>query len=91
MDDPSVKSNFCKTKLANGNAHNLHEMTISGYRCVNDKIEYEIINSWGTGCTSNANIECQEDEYGNTLGPFWVKEDALVDNSTDMTSITVKE
>lgn len=91
MDDPSVKSNFCKTKLPNGDGHSLHEMTISGYRCVDNKIEYEIINSWGTGCNSNGNIECQTDEDGSTTGPFWVKEDALVDNSTDMTSITVKK
>jgi hypothetical protein len=91
MNDASIKSNFCKTKLPSGDGHSMHEMTISGYRCVGDKIEYEIINSWGTSCNSNANIECQSDEDGNTTGPFWVKEDALVDNSSDMTSITVKK
>jgi len=91
MDDPTVKSKFCTSPLPNGKSHDSHEITVSGYRCIADKVEYEIINSWGTNCKSNKNIECQKDEYDETTGPFWVKEEALVDNSTDMTSISVKK
>jgi hypothetical protein len=65
-------------------------MTITGYRCHADKIEYEIVNSWGKSCQNNRNVECQKDEYDDPTGPFWVKEDALVDSTTDLNTITVK-
>ena len=66
-------------------------MTITGYRCKENRIEYEIVNSWGTSCEDNKNIECQKDANGDTTGPSWIKEDALVDNSTDLTTISVKK
>ncbi len=90
MYNPDIKTNFCKEGLEKGKSYNFHEMTITGYRCHSDKIEYEIVNSWGNRCEDNRNVECQKDEYDTPTGPFWVKEDALVDSTTDLNTITVK-
>lgn len=89
MKNPEITSTkFCSGGLPEGQKHSFHEMAITGYRCQSDKIEYEIVNSWGTNCEDNTSVECQKDEYGNPIGPFWVKEDILVDNSTDFSVIT---
>jgi hypothetical protein len=72
-------------------------MTISGYRCVEGKIEYEILNSWGGYCIVNNNdgvtfknsaVECQQDDNGNPIGVMWIKEDVLVDSTTDITVVS---
>jgi hypothetical protein len=91
LTNPDMKSNFCTSGLPEGEKHASHEMTITGYRCKENRIEYEIVNSWGTSCEDNKNIECQKDANGDTTGPSWIKEDALVDNSTDLTTISVKK
>ena len=87
LDDPTIKSSFCRKGLPAGDENSLHEMSVTGYRCVADKIEYEIVNSWGDSCEDNSNIKCQVDEDDQSTGPFWVKEDALVDNTTDLTTV----
>jgi hypothetical protein len=90
MYDPDIKTNFCREGLETGKSHNFHELTITGYRCHADKIEYEIVNSWGNRCQDNPNVECQKDRYDEPTGPFWVKEEALVDSTTDLNTVTVK-
>jgi hypothetical protein len=87
MSNEDLKTNFCNSVLPGGEKHGFHEMSLTGYRCKGDKIEYEIVNSWGANCTDNKNIECQQDEFNNPVGPFWVKEDALVDSTVGVTSI----
>jgi hypothetical protein len=97
MDNPSVRTNFCQ-KPVNGIAgHSLHEMTISGYRCKDGKIEYQLLNSWGkySGCPvndgdKNAAIECSLDKEGNRDGKFWVKEDVLVDSTNEISQLVNK-
>ena len=91
MDNPDIKTNNCRDGLPAGEKHSYHEMSLTGFRCKADKIEYELTNSWGSRCNENKNIECQKDEYENTLGPFWVKEDALIDSTNDITTVTVRK
>lgn len=90
LTNPEVKTNFCTGGLPSGEKHGFHELTITGYRCKADQIEYEIVNSWGSRCEDNRNIECQKDKYGNTTGPFWVKEESLVDSSKNISTIIMK-
>lgn len=98
MENPKVKTNFCTKKVKGIPKHGQHEMTISGYRCVDGKIEYEVLNSWGGSyCPAdsdtsykNEGIECHLDENGEPTGRFWVKEDLMVDNTVDITSVKKK-
>lgn len=82
MHEDKKRTHYCQTPLPNKEKHNFHQMTVSGYRCLAGKMEYEIINSWGSQCEDNSDIKCQKDEYDNPTGPFWVNEEALVDNAT---------
>jgi hypothetical protein len=91
MNQPDIKTNFCSGGLPQGEKHNFHEMAITGYRCKDDKIEFELTNSWGSRCGDNKNIECQKDKDEYYTGPFWVKEETLVDSTRDITTITVKK
>lgn len=97
MDNPSVRTNFCRTPVRGIDGHSLHEMTISGYRCKDGKIEYQLLNSWGkyNGCPvsdgdRNAAIECSLDKEGNRDGKFWVKEDVLVDSTNEISQLVNK-
>ncbi len=87
LKEDKKRTHYCKTPLAKNEKYNFHQMTISGYRCEAGKMEYEIINSWGSQCEDNSDIKCQKDEYGNPTGPFWVQEEALLDNSTGINVI----
>lgn len=99
LKDPTKKTEFCQKASEGIQGHTMHSMTISGYRCIEGKIEYEIVNSWGTGyCpiedgeTKNSSFDCVTDKYGSPTGRFWVKEDILVDSTTDINSvITIKK
>ena len=100
FDNPDIKTNFCKDAGDGVEGHSYHEMTISGYRCVEGKIEYEILNSWGGHCIINNNdgvtfknkaVECQQDEYGNPTGVMWIKEDVLVDSTLDISVVTQRK
>ncbi len=86
--NPSVNSEYC-TKLAPGiPKHNFHSVPITGYKCVSGQIHYEIVNSWGLSTfpdlkeNKNSAVECQLDKNGNRNGKFWIKESALVNNSS---------
>lgn len=92
MTDPKARTGFCKKELPGVEGHGMHEMTISGYRCVKGKIEYEVLNSWGASCPAenddkNEALECIKDKDGHLTGRFWVKEEVLVDNTTDVTTL----
>jgi hypothetical protein len=96
FENPDIKTNFCRDAGDGIEGHSYHEMTISGYRCVEGKIEYEILNSWGGYCIVNNNdgvtfknsaVDCQQDENGNPTGVMWIKEDVLVDSTIDITVV----
>ncbi len=96
--DPSIKTNFCKTAGNGVEGHSMHSMTVSGYRCVNNKIEYQLTNSWGSqycpvpdGQLKNEVFECNLDKDRNPTGKFWVTEDVLVDSTKDINSVVVKK
>ena len=95
MDNPTVRTNFCKTPVKGVDGHSNHEMTISGYRCKNGKVEYQLLNSWGkySGCPvsdgeKNVAIECSLDKEGNRDGKFWVKEAVLVDSTNEISQLS---
>ncbi len=97
MDNPAARTNFCQTPVQGVEGHSNHEMTISGYRCKNGKIEYQLLNSWGKyqGCPvsdgdKNSAIECSLDKSGNRDGKFWVKEDVLVDSTNEISQLVNK-
>lgn len=90
LTNPEIKTNFCSGGLPAGEKQGFHEMTITGYRCKADQIEYEIVNSWGNRCDENRNIECQKDANGDTTGPSWIKEESLVDSSINISTVSVK-
>lgn len=90
MNEPDIKTNFCNT-FEEGKEPSFHEMAITGYRCKDNNIEYEMTNSWGSNCPETKNTECQKDEYENPTGPFWIKESTFVDNTRDITTISVKK
>jgi hypothetical protein len=98
LEDPTVKTDFCRKAGEGVEGHSYHAMTVSGYRCVDGKIEYEILNSWGSsycpvndGKMKNDAFDCVSDKYGNPTGRFWVKEDVLVDSTTDINAVTVRK
>jgi len=85
--NPSVDTEYCKKPAPGIPKHISHALPITGYRCVKGKIQYEIVNSWGsnscplTDSNKNSAIECQLDKNGNRTGKFWINETALVKNS----------
>ena len=99
LEDPNAKTDFCRKAGKGVEGHSMHSMTLSGYRCVEGKIEYEVLNSWGSsycpvteeGKTKNNAFDCVTDKYGNPTGRFWVKEDVLVDSTTDINAVLVKK
>lgn len=83
---PSVRSNFCQDYVPGPSV--AHDMTVSGYRCVGDKIEYQVVNSWGKSCPPGAtdpsgSIKCDPSENGK----FWVDEHVLINNSTSISEV----
>lgn len=99
LEDPNTKTDFCRNAGKGVEGHSMHSMTLSGYRCVEGKIEYEVLNSWGSsycpvteeGKTKNNAFDCVTDKYGNPTGRFWVKEDVLVDSTTDINAVLVRK
>jgi hypothetical protein len=92
METANPKTNYCLNDVP-GVQNGYHAMVISGYRCQGGKMEYEVINSWGTRCPKSSSdpasgVECELDASGNTTGMFWVTEDVLVENTTAVTQIT---
>ncbi len=93
MKDTSRKTDFCKKAGSGVPNHDNHAMAISGYRCNEGKLEYQVLNSWGGHCpdsgkVANSGVNCERDESDNPTGKFWVKEDILVDSTVGLTQIT---
>lgn len=96
LDFPESKTDYCTKRTANVEKdYPLHVMSISGYRCIDGKVEYQITNSYGTTCPvkgdkpKNASFDCEINEDESPTGLFWVKEDILVNNSTDLITTTI--
>jgi hypothetical protein len=93
FNDPNLKTDFCKTAPPGVPGHSLHALAVSGIRCVDGKIEYELVNSWGRnlGCpieeNKNSAIECSMDKDGVRDGKFWVKEDVLIENTIQLSDV----
>lgn len=96
MEISGTRTNFCKKKAKHVERHGFHSMAVTGYRCNQGIVEYEVLNSWGkdhcpkAAKDKNAEITCVKDNAGKNTGRFWVKEEALVDNIIDITEISGK-
>lgn len=101
LKDPKANTQYCQKK---SNIPN-HVMTISGYRCIKGKVQYELVNSWGAEhCPveavedkksgkkvyRNSALECELDEDGNPTGKYWVNESSLINNSRDLSVVEKK-
>lgn len=72
--------------------HARHAMTVTGQRCVNNQIQYQLLNSWGNTCgylISGASDPIYECDASN--GSFWVPEDVLVKNSSGFAALVERE
>jgi hypothetical protein len=85
---------LCEKKSDGIEGHSYHAMSITGYRCVNGKIQYQLLNSWGQNCPPAAGdslkndfMECDLDSEGRPRGSFWVNEEILFDSTTAIDSI----
>jgi hypothetical protein len=86
-------TSYCQNEDTGIDKHNNHAMTVSGYKCVNGKIMYELLNSWGVNsCPEPAKNEikdqkqnllmsCVKDSNGNLTGRFYVDEEYLIDKT----------
>jgi hypothetical protein len=92
--NPNIKTNFCKTSKKG-----FHEMAVTGFRCLNGKMEYEVLNSWGSqycpigrdpANNKSESFECELNSEGKFTGKFWVKEDVLVENTQTFSVINKK-
>lgn len=104
-----LKPGGSKTKHCQvpGTAKFIHVMTVTGYRCMNGKLEYEVLNSFGKkgGCPKDLKpkkgqkavdpkdqfFECIKDDKGNPVGRFWMKEDVLVDSTQKISTLSAEE
>jgi len=91
VDAKMQRSDFCRSASTGIEGHPYHSMSITGYRCVDGKIQYEILNSWGSNCpfifekdAKSDFFECQENESKNPTGKFWIDEDVLMYNTTHL-------
>lgn len=93
MVNPNQKTDYCKNKGPGVEKHTYHAMTVSGLRCSNGKIEYQLVNSWGkNNCPkgaqlANSPLKCEKDANGFDTGKFWITENVLVDNMTGLSEM----
>lgn len=93
MINPTQKTNYCKNKGQGVEKHTYHALTVSGLRCSNGKMEYQLVNSWGrSNCPkgaslANSPLKCEKDEKGFDTGRFWITEDVMVDSMTGLTEM----
>ncbi|WPU66665.1 hypothetical protein [Peredibacter starrii] len=66
-EDPKTRSSTCKST----GLHGFHAITVIGYRCKNNRIEYLSQNSWGP----NWNLDNKSYEIEN--GKIWMDEDKI--------------
>lgn len=93
MVNPSQKTDYCKNKGQGVEKHTYHAMTVSGLRCTNGKMEYQLVNSWGkNNCPAgaglpNSPLKCEKDAKGLNTGKFWITEDVMVDSMTGLSEM----
>jgi hypothetical protein len=87
-------TDLCRSNTNGVQGHGYHAMSVTGYRCVNGKIQYQIQNSWGSDCPWAAGItgksdfmECDFDQDGKARGSFWVDEEVLFDSTIEISSL----
>lgn len=92
MKDPFSKTGFCKNKKSGVEDHEFHSMTVSGLRCAQGKVEYQLVNSWGKDdCPSaaslpNSPVKCDL-KNGEKTGRFWASEEVLIDSTIGLSEI----
>lgn len=106
LKNPNANTNFCNKTTSGIPKHQFHVMSISGYRCMGGEVQYEVVNSWGAQhCPAEAKpdkatgkevykneaLECELDETGSPTGKYWVKEKALINNTTALTDVKKKD
>lgn len=103
MIDPKSSTTHCNIPQPGIEGHGLHAMTVSGVRCMNGKLEYEVVNSWGADAcpvdetdkkekinmNKNKILECQT-ENDNRNGRMWIKAGPLIDHTTHISPIKNK-
>ena len=75
-------SNNKQFKCDETKKHGLHSMNIVGHRCINGKVEYEILNSWGAQCDSYNDYfkkNCDPE-----TGRFFIPEEMLISNTCEL-------
>jgi hypothetical protein len=90
FENPNSTLNKC--------SDHLHAVTLTGYRCDQGEIRYEILNSWGQHCPAKAEqgykneiFECEIDkESGQPTGRFWMREKELFKNTISFEKISIK-
>jgi len=88
-------TNFCRTNPNPTDEHKSHAMSVTGYRCKDGKIQYQLLNSWGKTCPPGANrnyrndyMECELDNWGRPSGKLWVDENVLFDSTLRVSVIS---
>ncbi len=77
-EDSSTKSNSCQ----NSGDHGFHAITMIGYRCKNNRIQYLSQNSWGP------NWDVTVGSYEMEPGKIWMDEDKVFKNLQGFDYIT---
>ena len=71
-----------KFKCDTTKKHGLHSVSIVGHRCINGKMEYEILNSWGAQCGSYNDFfksKCDPE-----TGRLFIPEEMLISNTFEL-------
>jgi len=88
-------TNFCQINPNPIDDHSNHAMSVTGYRCINGKLQFQLLNSWGKTCPPGANqnyrndyMECELDSRGRPSGKLWVNEDVLFDSTIGVSVVS---
>ena len=86
-NDQTNDSNYSRNCNASG-SHAMHLMTVVGQRCKDGVLEYQIQNSWGTGCNFVVGGSGPTRQYECDDGAFWVPESTVARNIRETYSLT---
>jgi len=105
--DPNRNANWPSFTCDTTQAHGLHSMAVTGYRCrpggegQKPVVQYLVQNSWGSRCTADITIEESHPDFSDTdipqincnetnieQGSFWVDEDILSKNITNISTMS---
>jgi hypothetical protein len=85
---PGFRTDYCTKAPPGIKGHGYHEMTVTGYRCMKGRLQYEIQNSWGKTDIQSKGIIENVRQAGKPTGRFWVDEETLIDHTMRMTSLS---